>query len=400
VNVLALGGAGYIGRPASRMMAADDVVTRIVIAGRNKERARSFAATLGSKVTAAEVEAHDEDALRALIADCDIVVNTTGGDADLIIRVLGTAIAFGRPYCDVTGGWQATGCLLALDGRAKTAGVTAIIGIGSSPGKTNLLAMHAATKLDRVDEIQACFVQGTRHWTDEIEAYAGGSGASEHASGTMADIIHGASGTIRVFRDGEWRDVRGFERFVEAPLPGRDATVKVYDYGNSEPITLPKHIPGVRNVACMAALSPPQLNDLLRQESARVAGGEATPEEAAASFFATIAGDREHWLMRAKDVPPNALFTVAIGEKDGRPARYTCCLGGLYRGDPEPSGAYTAAPMALAALKILKGEVGVRGVLPPEACLEPMPFFTELSRWWMPPPEDGQVLIDSFAWLD
>jgi hypothetical protein len=29
-----------------------------------------------------------------------------------------------------------------------------------------------------------------------------------------------------------------------------------------------------------------------------------------------------------------------------------------------------------------------------------MPFFTELSRWWMPPPEDGQVLIDSFAWLD
>ena len=58
-----------------------------------------------------------------------------------------------KPYFDICDDWRPTLELLELSDKAKKAGITAIIGIGASPGLTNLMAVLAYNELDEVDEI-------------------------------------------------------------------------------------------------------------------------------------------------------------------------------------------------------------------------------------------------------
>jgi len=60
----------------------------------------------------------------------------------------------------------------------------------------------------------------------------------------------------------------------------------------------------------------------------------------------------------------------------------------------------TGAVIAVAALKILRGEIGKVGVLPPEACFEPLSFFAEVAKYGSEEPLDGQMLGESFEYLD
>ena len=47
--------------------------------------------------------------------------------------------------------------LASMDTDARAAGITAVIGMGASPGITNLLACQAVRELDGVDELIAGF---------------------------------------------------------------------------------------------------------------------------------------------------------------------------------------------------------------------------------------------------
>ena len=57
--------------------------------------------------------------------------------------MLRAAIRAGCHYVDVCDDWEPTLEMLALDTEARAAGVTAVIGLGASPGITNLLAVQA-----------------------------------------------------------------------------------------------------------------------------------------------------------------------------------------------------------------------------------------------------------------
>lgn len=50
-----------------------------------------------------------------------------------------------------------------------------------------------------------------------------------------------------------------------------------------------------------------------------------------------------------------------------------------------------AGAVAAAALKIMRGEIRQSDVLPPEACLEPMPFFAEVTQHGLEQPPDGKL---------
>jgi hypothetical protein len=48
--------------------------------------------------------------------------------------------------------------------------------------------------------------------------------------------------------------------------------------------------------------------------------------------------------------------------------------------------------LALAAFKILGGEITTHGVLTPELCLDPLPFFKEIARQMLKTDEPGKLL--------
>src|SRR5437899_12231178 len=64
------------------------------------------------------------------------------------------AIGAGIHYCDLGGLYHQTLRQLKLDARARDAGVTFVLGIGSTPGTMNVMGMHGASKLDKVEKVR------------------------------------------------------------------------------------------------------------------------------------------------------------------------------------------------------------------------------------------------------
>ncbi len=89
----------------------------------------------------------EADRLRDLCTAADLVVNCTGPYFLLGDAVLRAAIDAGTDYLDICDDADATEALLDLDGPARQAGITALIGMGSAPGTTNILTRLALDNL-------------------------------------------------------------------------------------------------------------------------------------------------------------------------------------------------------------------------------------------------------------
>jgi saccharopine dehydrogenase-like NADP-dependent oxidoreductase len=234
-RVLVIGGAGEMGSYACRVLAKADEVDGVLIADRHLQGAESLANDLGPKATAVQLDISDADALAGALAGVDIVLNTAGPFYRFGREVLNAAIASRTHYLDICDDWEPTLELLELHERAAGAGVTAVIGMGASPGISNLLALKAAEGLDRIDRLITgwSFGGGVRLWGDE-----GPSAAVVH-------WVHQCSGTIRLVCGGQVVDEAPLQE-LEIDYPGighgRGWTV-----GHPEALTLPRVRPEVRD---------------------------------------------------------------------------------------------------------------------------------------------------------
>jgi saccharopine dehydrogenase-like NADP-dependent oxidoreductase len=68
-------------------------------------------------------------------------------------KVASACIEAGVNYVSICDDYDAAAEFMELDEEAKQAGVTAITGVGWTPGTTNVFARLAAEQLDEVDEI-------------------------------------------------------------------------------------------------------------------------------------------------------------------------------------------------------------------------------------------------------
>lgn len=385
--VLLLGGSGRFGSLTARRVVAFDLVSEVGIAGRDQDALTRVASEVGDKARAVQVDILDERRLASVAADYDVVVNTAGPEWEVLLPALRGAIAAGTHYCDIGADGRTVEKQLQLDSMAKERDIVAVVGMGYDPGLDNLLAVHASRQFERTEDVQARFyVAGyLSQAVDELRK-------TGRVDTSLQQIVNAMSGPVRIYRDGRWMDIDPLENRVEITLP-EGGTVTAYPVGHSEAITLPRHLPGVRSVSCVLGVSTPQLGELLLREARRTLRGEVTAREATRSFLETIGTDPDRWLKTSAGplaAPGWRMWVVASGWKDGRRARYTCWpirLGG------------TALPLAIAALRILRGEVSARGVLPPEACFEPMLFFEEAARYRRDEDRDKPFLGEFLEWL-
>ncbi len=386
MKVFALGGAGGVGRHAARILAAAHVVTEIVIAGRNLEAARRVAADVGAKATALQVDATDEGRVASLAANSDILVNAAGPDFRVALPALRAAVKAGVHYCDVSADGPSTERALALDGAAKAARVTAILGIGTDPGVSNLLLMHAVRQFDRVEELRSCWVFPLVSWGDPKEVLADWRQAG-HADASWQTMIRAVRRKVRLYRDGRITEVDPVEDAVRITIPrGREVTAQ--PLSGPLPITLPRSVPGVQSVSHVMSLIPPQLNEPYRDLGRRVAAGELDESDAALSLYEMVVADPDRWLADPEGFGLEfALWAEATGRKDGQRLRYKCWPVGGWEG--------TATALASAASRILRGEVPHHGVLSPESCLNPMSFFREAAQHGHGEPPGGKLLDES-----
>ena len=153
MHIIVLGGAGAMGRIAARTLTEYTDIDQITIADYNEERAQEVAASLHkSNIEVRQIDVNDEERLRTLLRGADVVLNAV--EYVFNLPVLKACIQEKVHYADLGGLFHMTRRLMELNDAVSAAGITAILGMGGTPGVTNVLARAAVNKLDRVDSIK------------------------------------------------------------------------------------------------------------------------------------------------------------------------------------------------------------------------------------------------------
>ncbi len=368
-RVLILGGAGAIGRRAAAGAIACSAVHEVVISDLYLEKAEAEAAAGHGKARALQLDVFNEEALRAAIRDCDAVLNCAGPFWRTSLPCLKAAIAEGRTYLDVCDGWDTTQLTLQLDEEARKAGVSAVIGLGASPGITNLLARIAAEELDQCDEI----VTGVNIDPELREEYNGAPGRAVH-------WLRQVGGEVTAWREGRPLNVPALQK-MRLVLPGIGARL-LHMIGHPEALTLPHTIPGLKSASHVLALDLKEAA-LAEALSDRLSKGQISATEARAmvdhpskrplnlrlKLMAAGLGQRR--------TQTPQLFAYAAGQKHGRHRHVLVSITRL-----PPGGAAGAAAAALiVGLDMALGHrLGRSGVSAPEDIVDPHVFFEEYAK--------------------
>jgi len=340
LRVAILGAGGTIAPAIVRDLAESDEVAEMLLVDLDQDKARATADRHGGgKASVADG-----------VAGADIVVNSAGYRINL--DAMRSSLTAGAHYIDLGGLYWMTGKQLELHEEFERAGLIAVLGMGSSPGKTNVMAKHAARALgtDALDSVHVA--AGGR----DLDPPDGES--FPYALQTLVDEL-----TMKpiVVRGGAAMEVEpmsagGTVRFAE-PI-GDGETIHTI---HSEMRTFPASF-GCREASFRLSLAPALL-ERLRQ----LAG----------------ATDEERSDAAARALPPSANTVsshVVEATAGGRSARVTSFTPPHAEWGLGGGIVSTAAPAAAAVRLIARGAVDARGALPPEQCIDPDALFPELER--------------------
>ncbi|MGW4119403.1 saccharopine dehydrogenase family protein [Nocardia sp. NPDC004711] len=384
MRILALGAAGAMGAAAVDTAARLLGVERIVIADRDGQAAAAVARRFAGArvpVSARPLDVTDALALRDALAQVDLVLNTVGPYYRFGRTVLSAAIDTGTHYLDICDDWEPTVDMLGLDDRARAAGVCAIVGMGASPGISNLLAALAAAELDTVLDAYTA-------WPVDVPGAGGGAEsllADEQPTAAAVHWMQQSSGSISAVTAGRVVAQRPL-RPVELTLPGgRRGTA--YTIGHPEPITLQRSLKPVGDAANLMVVTPSTLAylEMLRRDiDAGRLTNEAAAQELARPTLARIARSVPTALRTRGpgNLPP--FFAALSGRRAGREYRVLAHL------DPSVAGGIdklfgdmaraTGMPLALGMSQVIDGRARRPGVHPPEAVIDASRFFADLGR--------------------
>jgi saccharopine dehydrogenase-like NADP-dependent oxidoreductase len=361
-TVLVLGGAGSVGSETVRQLARRGTFRRILVADRNFAAAQQLAHAAGAEAVGIDVT--DTPALITLMRRAQVVLNATGPFGHYGLPVVQAALAAQVHYADVNDEVEPLQELFgtaAVTQAARAAGVTLVVGLGMSPGMTNIIARYGVQQLDSVTAVH--FAVCTGPWT--------------RGPAVWAHRLHVNSSMATIYRDGRWQQVPAMSEAEEVtfPWPPRRSTVHIV--AHPEPLMLPRHFPGVQEVVTKLGY-PDATNQLIRQlvqsglasqEVISLGTGQIAPRHFIAAYLASPQADERFGF---SSLTPYSLRQVGLhGTYQGRPVtlRYQLATRG---GPPE-----TALPLVIAGEMLASGTVTTRGLLAPEA-LDPLPFLRAL----------------------
>ena len=143
MTTVAVIGAGVVGRRVVRQLAASGLVDRLILGSRRPERLHGFVRQL----IGVDVEVIAPGPLPSV--DVTVLAQPTGGHGELADEALGN----GSHVVSVSDSLKDVQALLDLDAVATKAARSVIVGAAFSPGMSCLLARHAGSRFDRVEEV-------------------------------------------------------------------------------------------------------------------------------------------------------------------------------------------------------------------------------------------------------
>jgi saccharopine dehydrogenase-like NADP-dependent oxidoreductase len=358
------------------------------------------AALPAGRATSGSFDLFDGEALRDAIDGAALVVLGAGPYIRTAEPVMEACIEKGVPYLDLDDDEASTRLALALDDKAKQAGVPVFVGCGASPGLTNVMASDAARDMDTVDRIDVCWCTG-----DE--------GPIPFGRAVLDHAIRGFAGPCQTWEGG--RAVT-HQTFVENDVfdagPSMGGLYRFYECAHPEAVTMPRRWPGVDRVRVLGALDPPPVNGIMRGVAVAVQDEKIAMDEAI-DFINDIICDKTGSLkvwkyalsglwgqIRRKEIGAGEVlkymgsaalkkhpdfrgtnYVRVTGRRDGKQVVSVRRTGACGPGTPWTSmasltGSATAAFMILAIEDL--GDLA--GVMSPEDWANPEKFYDTLAR--------------------
>lgn len=373
-------GAGLQGIATALDLSWNKNMTEVLLADFNKERA-DYVADLcnkkyGEKVKTIKLDVSDFDALVNTIKGYDLVINEVNYYFNC--HVMEACLAAKVNYMDLGGLYVETIKQMKYKSRFEEAGLIAIIGIGGTPGVTNVCARWAADRLDTIEEINVYC--GCDDWSETKKAFE-----VTYSIETIMDEFY--MKPIQ-FLNGQYVEVapKSGGEIIQYAKPIGD--MHSYYIMHSEIGTLPEVYKekGIKNCTFRIGF-PDSVNDKLgflhglgfsRSDFVTVDGVDIKPVRVLKKMMELQPEDPDATINDC-----DVIKTVVIGTKDGKAIEYE--LEAVCRPIaewPELLGAqvYIGGAPAWAAELLRRGEISGAGAFAPEECIPPEPFFAEAAK--------------------
>jgi saccharopine dehydrogenase-like NADP-dependent oxidoreductase len=362
MRVALLGAAGQMAHAVLRDLLDGDDVTAVTCADREPVLPED------SRVTVQQLDVRDVDATAGLLTGHDVVLNCV--TYYLNLEVMRAALQARVPYADLGGLYHMSQRQFTLDEEFKRAGVSAVLGMGSTPGITNAMAGAMARGLDVVERIHVRVASS--------DAAATGPLSVPYALDTLLDEF---SLEPMVWQEGSpvaVSPMSGTETIdFPAPLGHRTAIFTLH----SEVAMFPRSFPGLREASFKIAFEEELVEKLaflvqLGFADRRPAVDGVSPRQmllALASRQPARCGEPGD-----VDVLRVDLAGMLAGERVRRRAEVV--VRPHSRWGSSAGALDTGIPLAIVGRMLARGEIAGPGVLCPETCLDFDRFFRELER--------------------
>lgn len=378
MKVAVLGGAGLTGRCAVRALAESRDVTGGLVADLDGAAAQSVATSDGKgKFRAARVDVRNIDETASLIQGCDVVIN--GVQYYFNLDVMEAALKAGANYLDFGGLYHTTLRQLKLDGRFRSRGLLAVVGMGGMPGITNVLARHAA---DGLDEVSAIHIRdGARDLTKGVPPFL--------VTWSLDTFLDELTMDAPVFEGGKTKSVPALSRKQKVDFGKPVGKLDTYVTIHSEVATLPESFreKGIMGVDWMEGVPGIQLLQMLvnlglaSTEEIEISGAVVSPRR----FLLGLIKSKD-LIGYPEEVIPNdweVTQLTAEGKRAGRRVvrRYRVTIPPWKDWRMSCAQYGVGIPASIAARMIGRGKVEASGVLPPERCIDPASFIEQLRAY-------------------
>ena len=370
MKILALGGSGGMGRFAVHSLIKHPQVESILVADLNESAAKKFASTLSEKTSGIGIDVTDKEALERAMNGVDVVINTTGPFFKLAVPILEAAIETKTHYLDICDDWEPTEKMFLLNDEAKAAGITAIIGLGASPGITNMLGLIAMKELDQVSKVYTGWDMSSAQPEEESSQ-----------TGVNAAMVHGIEqiiGKVKVFSSGAYKMVRPLEEVtVHYPKLG---TYKANIFGHPEAISFPHHYPEIKESLNLMHSNDDSLVSVLKLIRFFIEI-KILSKNMAAKILTWLEGTQSPDTEKAGVEMLPSVYGYAEGIKDGQKMSVATTFHTEENIDDLSMGEGTSYPLACGVKMLADGVINQTGGHAPESgIISPDLFFDYLSK--------------------
>ena len=377
MKITVLGAAGIQSQGVIRDLCSSPEVTEVVLADlkrltdglalRQKEWGNG-------KAKVQPVDAANPESLKNAVRGSKVTTNCIGHDFNL--RIMDACLVEGSHYLDMGGLFHVARKQMLRHDEWKAKGLTCILGMGSAPGITNVMAGYCAARLDTIEYI---------HLRDGIANYAK-SDFPLTIPYAPQTLLQEFTDTAYIFENGDWKETQPFTQGEVVDFPQPVGTMTIYPTLHSEVATIPVSFKpkGIKHMSFKLGL-PADFEQKMRflagigfgsMKPLTVKGAEIAPRDYFVALSETFPKPT------GKPADYKCLRVDAKGTKDGEDVEIrTEMMCSPYEPWNMKTGPFSVGvPVGITARMLGSNIIKERGCVAPEIAVPPEIFFSYCAK--------------------